>query len=442
VASLRARLLLAASLVLLVFIALCGAGLEKAFRDSALAAQEQRMQGLVYALLGAAEQEENGQLGMRGDTLPEPRLEQPQSGLEAALFDEAGALLWRSPGAADRLPLIVGPEIGAWQFERIGEAGLFALSFGLRWIGDDGLPQRYTIVVFESPVAYEEQLGIFRRTLWQWLLAAAAGLLAVLLLILRWGLHPLRRLAGELHGVETGRQTDIESRYPEEITPLAGALNAMIRSERNRQKRYRDALGDLAHSLKTPLAVLKGLQVSMPEPELQRQFDEQLGRMQQIVDHQLSRAAAAGPRTLVQKIAIKPVADKLAEALAKVYGGRRLRFQCEIDAALSARVDAGDLYELLGNPMDNAAKWARTVIRVRTRRESDALVVEIEDDGPGFPDETGHLLERGVRADSRHPGQGLGLAATAGIIEVYEGSIQLARSGDLGGARVCMRIPG
>jgi two-component system sensor histidine kinase PhoQ len=439
--SIRARLLLAASAVLLVFIGLSGASLEQAFRESALGAQEARMRGIIYALLGAAEPDDQGQLSLSVESMPEPRLRQPQSGLEAALIDDSGAELWHSPGGSHPLPMVIGPEVGKWKFERLGD-GRFALSFGLRWIGERDAPARYTVLVLEDPEDFEDQLAVFRRTLWAWLLGASLVLLAALLLVQAWGLAPLRRLVGELRAVEAGDAPQVGAAYPTELTPLTGALNAMIVSERSQLQRYRNALGDLAHSLKTPLAVLRGLAGDARiTAEPRRQLEEQVGRMQEIADHQLSRAAAAGRRALAQPVAVRPVAEKLVAALQKVYTERRLRFDVAVARPLRARVDGGDLYELAGNVLDNAAKWARQRVRFSATREAGSLVVAVEDDGPGFPADAERLLERGVRADSRVPGQGLGLASVKEIMQAYEGRITLERSAALGGARVVLTIP-
>jgi len=440
--SLQARLLLAGSFVLLAFIALCGFGLESAFTRAALDAQENRMRGMVYALLGAAEPDARGALELNDGDLPEPRLMRRESGLEAAIFDESGVVLWRSPSQSGALPVVIGPEVGKWKLERIGEVGRFALSFGLRWIVGEANPQRYTVLVLEEPQAYEEQLAVFRRTLWLWLAGAAAALLAALVLVLRWALRPIRLLVRELRQVEAGRQAQIERPYPGEITPLTGALNAMIRHERNQLQRYRNALGDLAHSLKTPLAVLRGLSGDARlDREAQRQLEEQIGRMQEIADHQLSRAATAGRRALAQPVAVAPIGQKLVAALGKVYADKALRFEADVAGTLVARVDSGDLHELLGNTLDNAAKWARGTVRLRAARRGSTFEIEVEDDGPGFPAEPERLLERGVRADSRVPGQGLGLSSVAEILQAYDGTIALGRSAALGGGHVALRIP-
>lgn len=440
--SIQTRLLLAASVVLLAFIGLCGAGLESAFRQSALDAEQNRLRGIVYALLGAAEQDEGSKLAITDADLPEQRLRQPDSGLEAAVLDESGAVLWHSPSLTDVMPLVIGADVGHWKFERIEDVGEFALSFGLRWIGEHQLPHRYTILVLEEPDAYETQLSVFRRTVWLWLLGAAVATLVALLMVLRWGLRPLSQLVRELKGVESGAQARIDASYPQELTPLTGALNAMIVSERNQLMRYRNALGDLAHSLKTPLAVLRGLAGETHWPaEPRRQLEEQVGHMQQITHHQLARAALAGRRALAQPVVIKPLADKLIAALGKVYAAKNLSFELDFAPDLTVRADSGDLYELLGNTLDNAAKWARSRVRLRAARNGARLQFDVEDNGPGFPAEAERLLQRGARADTRVPGEGLGLSAAAEIVQAYEGEILLERSADLGGARVVVFIP-
>lgn len=440
--SLRTRMLLAASLVLLIFIGLCGMGLEKAFRNSALDAQQDRMRGLVYALLGAANPDQRGDLTLNSGELPEPRLQQPDSGLAAGLLDETGQELWRSPSALAALPVVIGPEVGNWKFEQLGPNGRFALSFGLRWIAQNDTPRRYTAVVLEAPDAYEAQLRIFRRTLWLWLLGAAGGLLAALLLVQRWGLAPLQKLIGELRGVETGAQPQIDAAYPAELAPLTGALNAMIRSERSQLARYRNALADLAHSLKTPLAVLRGLDRHPQSAASSDQIlNQQIDRMQQIVDHQLGKAATAGRRALAQPITLLPVAENVLAALRKVHVVKQLDFRLAMARGLHVRMDSSDLYELLGNLLDNAGKWARGVVRLRAMREGANLVLEFEDDGPGFPEDAERLLQRFARADSQTPGQGLGLAAVAEMVKAYEGTIRLTRSAELKGAQVEVTMP-
>jgi two-component system sensor histidine kinase PhoQ len=441
VLSLRARFLLAAIVLLTGFVVLAGLALENAFRKSLLQAQEEKLQGLVYALLGAASTGADGELTINIDAVPDPRLRQPLSGLEAALFNESGHAIWSNSASVKDLPHESQPGIGEWSFARIDSANLFSLGFGLRWFDQEDDPRRYTAVVVEDAHAFDEQMQIFRNTLWGWLGGSAIGLTLALLALLRWGLAPLNLLARELQRIETGSQTQIEGQYPAELHQLAQDLNAMIVSERNQQTRYRNALGDLAHTLKTPLAVLRGVsEEDEVTGQVRSQLREQVGRMMRIVDHQLRRAAAAGSRTLSEPVVLRPLADKLCAALAKVYLDKGVSFDNAIDKNLRVRADQGDLYELLGNLLDNAAKYGRRRVRVSAIAGKSQVAIVVEDDGPGFPENPSMLLGRGVRADSHTPGQGIGLSVVDELVKAYEGRILFDRS-SLGGGKILVALP-
>jgi two-component system, OmpR family, sensor histidine kinase PhoQ len=436
--SLRTRLLAAASLVLAAFVLLCGFSLERAFQDSAEKAEEDELRGITYALLGSAEPDEAGQeFTIRSGDLPDSRLQQPQSGLEAAVLDEEGHVVWSSPSAGDDLPDLKSAEVGTWRFHRLSNPERFLLVFGLRWLDPNEDPQRYTVMVIENADAFREQVSAYRRTLWTWLVGISVALLIAQFLVLRWGLSPLRRLVAELRSIESGRQTAVQARYPDELTPLTGALNAMIVAERNQQTRYRNALGDLAHSLKTPLAVLRGLESDRgPSIESQRNLHEQVDRMQHIVDYQLP---AAGSRTLSEPVALQPLAQKIGVALGKVYAAKKIALELRLPPELRLRADEGDLYELLGNLMDNAFKWARAKVILHVTLDAGGATIAVDDDGPGFPDDVDSLVQRGVRADTQVPGQGIGLATVADLVKAYNGDLRLLRS-QSGGARVEVRL--
>jgi two-component system sensor histidine kinase PhoQ len=439
--SLRTRLLSAASVVLAVFVLLSGAALEEAFRSSAEEVQQDKLQGLVYALLGAAESGESEQLAIPEGSIPDPRLSRPESGLEALILDARGKVIWQSPNLAGPLPPLRAPEVGATLFSERPDS--FVLCYGVRWAADVGSapkPRRYTVAVIEDKSAYTAQLNTFRRTLWIGLGGAAVTLLVLQFAVLRWGLEPLARLAAELRRVEGGEQAQIESQYPDELNPLTAGLNAMILAERNQQSRYRNALDDLAHSLKTPLAVLQGLaEDHRATPELGDRLHDSVSQIRRLADHQLRKAATAGRRSFSEPVQVRPLAEKIGGALAKVYADKHIVFEYEIVPMMRARVDEGDFYELLGNLMDNAGKWCKNKIRVTARLRNRLLQVQVDDDGPGFPAEAANLLERGARADTKTPGQGIGLGAVAELVRVYEGSIQLGRS-ELGGARVEVQL--
>jgi two-component system sensor histidine kinase PhoQ len=263
-------------------------------------------------------------------------------------------------------------------------------------------------------------------------------LLLAQLLLLRWALAPLRGVAQEIRRIEDGRQARIEGNYPSEITGLTENLNTLIEQERVRQTRYKEALSFLAHSLKTPLAVLRG---ALSEPaRLPAAVQQQVKRMDDIVQHQLGRAAAGGATRFAPPILVGPILERIRDALGKVYADKGLALAVDCPADLAWRIDEGDLFEMMGNLMDNAAKWARQRVQVTVTRERAALRISVDDDGPGFTD-TEKVLQLHVRADERVPGHGVGLAVVNDLVASHHGELKLGRGG-LGGGQVQVVLPG
>jgi two-component system sensor histidine kinase PhoQ len=442
--SLNARVSLSAGLVLAVFVALSAFALERAFRDSARSARQDRLLAQVYLVMAAAEVDTQGRLTLSNGP-PEPRLDLPGSGLYATITDSRGSVVWRSRSAvALELPAAQPLAAGVQRFEQIATADgqpLFAQHFGVSWTTSGG-SYPFTFSVMEDLAPFEQQLNVYRHSLWSWLGAMAVLLLAVLWLTLRWGLSPLRRVANELGNLEEGRQQQLTGDYPSELRGLTDNLNALLVRERAQRQRYRDALADLAHSLKTPLALMRGsLREGPAAGGSERMLEEQIERMDRIVGYHLQRASTSGRRALAAPQPLRPVVDRLATALAKVHAAKPVDMQVEVDAGLRARVDDGDLTELLGNLLDNAFKWCAGRVRVRAALQDATLTIQVEDDGPGVaPPRAQEVLERGVRADESVPGQGIGLAVVRDIVAAYDGRIEIGHS-DLGGARVALTLP-
>lgn len=446
--SLNARLTLAAGLVLAAFLGLAGWALDRAFRDSAETAVRERLQAHIYGMLAAADLNAQGDIELPAD-LPEERFRRPGSGLYAQIIRQDGETEWQSSsllGQALPLPPHLAP--GAWQFDRLPareDIRLFRLGLGVAWdLGERSIG--FTFWVSESPDAYLAQVDRFRHNLWVWFGTLALGLLLAQGLVLRWGLAPLRRAEHDLAAVEAGTRDGLTGRYPRELRGLTDNLNALLRTERGRLARYRDALADLAHSLKTPLAVLRGATRQHDPETLEALVREQTERIGQIVDYQLQRAATSGRTTLLAPVAIAPALQRIVRTLEKVYAERRLEFAVEADAALQFRCDESDLLELCGNLLDNACKWAHRRVRASARIDDGAhgpaLLIVVEDDGPGVdPAQRSAVLGRGVRADSTVPGQGIGLAMVRDIAAAYGGRIEIDRSPTLDGARVQVWLP-
>ena len=431
--SINARTMIGAGLVLTVFLLLTGLALDRAFEDSALTSIQERLRGQLYLLIGETEVSDEGII-----SLPEKstlvRLNQPDSGLYAWVY-RGQKTVWQSrsvistkPHFHDDLPA------GEEQFELLNDAKGFAMSYGVKWqTGETSIPITFTLS--EDTSVFVDQINGYRRTLWGWLGGMAVLLLIAQLLVLRWGLRPLRTVANELAQIEQGKQEQLNSQYPAELQGLTGNLNALLTHERAQQQRYRHALADLAHSLKTPLAVLQG---AIDDPDTVR---EQSGRIQQSIDYQLQRAATAGRSGLNSPILLRPIIESLTNALQKVYADKQVQFKLNIPSDLTLRADKGDLTELFGNLLDNACKWCKKTIECHAQISNNDIEITILDDGAGIPDDKiEHILLRGMRADEAVAGQGIGLAVVKEITEAYEGKLILSNQTP-SGLLIKLRLP-
>jgi two-component system, OmpR family, sensor histidine kinase PhoQ len=436
--SIRARLFLGAALVLVAFMAGAGLAVQRAHADSVRAVHYGRLQGTVYLLLARAELDAAGALVMPPG-FAEPRLSLPGSGLYASIVNVNRNEQWSSASVVGvRPPFRRSLETGQWLFETVESGGraYLAATYAVNW-ATGPKPAPLVLSVLEDRVEFDREIVVFARTLWLWLGGAGLLLLLAQTLLLQWGLAPLRRLAIEIRRVEDGEQAAIEGRYPTEVSGLTDNLNTLIQQERVRQTRYKEALSYLAHSLKTPLAVLRS---ALDEPErLPEAVGQQVARMNDIVQHQLGRAAAGGAARFAPPVLVAPVLERIREALTKVYADKGIRIAVECAPDLAWRIDEGDVFEMMGNLMDNAAKWARQQVRVRARRESGRLRIQVEDDGPGFSD-TASVLQLHVRGDERVPGHGVGLAVVNDLVASHHGELRLLRS-DLGGGQVDIALP-
>jgi len=443
--SINTRLTLSAGIVLASFVILTAAALDRAFFDSARSAVRDRQLGQIYLLLAAAEVDAKGQISMP-KTLAEARLNVPGSGLYAQITSGNGDSLWQSHSVLGRkFPSPQALRPGEQRFGQIkdeNDTDFFVYSYAINWETESGILP-FTFHIAEDLKAFHAQIRHYRHSLWGWLGGMALLLLIAQAAILRWGLFPLRRVAIEVASIESGKQDRIQGAYPGEIEKLTNNLNALLRHERSQQTRYREALANLAHSLKTPLAVIRmASDGAENQSESSVAMEEQIERMDQIISYQLQRAATAGPSgMMVKPVVVLPVAEKIVAALKKVHHDKSVQIQLEIDAGICFRGDQGDLMELLGNLIENAFKWCHNRIRLSAGIKGNRLFLTIDDDGPGIPaGQVEQILDRGVRADQSVPGQGIGLAVVRDIVHAYAGSIQIGNGG-LGGASLILELP-
>jgi signal transduction histidine kinase len=261
----------------------------------------------------------------------------------------------------------------------------------------------------------------------------------------RAGMKPFGRLRKQLSGLRDGSGRRVEGIYPVEVQPLVNDLNSLLDHRERVVQRALAKAGDLAHGLKTPLAVLAqeadradaaGLR------ETASTISVQVERMRRQIDYHLAQARAATPGSVPgARCPVLPSVEGLTRTLLRIYAGRGLAIEADVQPAHSIRGQREDLEEMLGNLLDNACKWARSEVKIQSREENRVMVLTVDDDGPGLPSSMRPLvLQRGVRADEAAPGSGLGLAIVRDLAELYEGTITLEDS-PRGGLRACLRLP-
>lgn len=256
------------------------------------------------------------------------------------------------------------------------------------------------------------------------------------------GIAQLRQRLAAMHG---GAESRLVGTYVPEVQLLVDDLNQLLEQREQAVQRAVAKAGDLAHGLKTPLALL-ALEAERAsaagQEEVAAALREQVGRMGRQIDYHLAHArAAASGSGPAARVNVAEAADGLARTLPRLYADRHLSIDVRVDPAHTVRVPREDLEEMLGNLLDNACKWARSRVVIESALAGDTLLVTVDDDGPGLPAEMREkVLQRGVRADEKAAGSGLGLAIVGDLAEVYGGSITLSTS-PLGGLRAALTLP-
>jgi two-component system sensor histidine kinase PhoQ len=446
-------MLLSAALVLVLFLGIMGLVLDNAYRLSAEQSLSERLLLHIYALITASEEdEEQAVIALfLPEAVQEPLFNQLESGLYGFVFDEQGDEVWRSRSAVSIFPdgqavdrMLQTGLAGVEDFYQLDEPDVaepfFGLSYRILWQSSTG-EAAFTYVVLQDLKPFRNEVAAFRNNLWGWLIAGLLLLVTVQAVIMYWGLLPIGRLESDLKAIEVGNQAFLEGEYPEEIEGVTRHLNLLLHSERAQRERYRNTLADLAHSLKTPLAIISG-EIAKPDSaggSVRQTLDEQVSRMNDIVSYQLERAKVSVRGLLKESVEIAPVVEKLTAALAKVYPEKQPVFEVSLGSEKFPG-DERDLMELLGNLLDNACKYGRKRIRISASLDGDQLLMCIEDDGQGISAGAREIvLQRGSRLDTQAPGQGIGLAVVAEIVDRYQGTVTVGES-DLGGASFNIRI--
>jgi len=294
--------------------------------------------------------------------------------------------------------------------------------------------------VAQSRESLDAQVDVLRRTLVRSFALLGVGLVGLAALQTLYGLWPLRRVRLEIARLRAGRSARITAEMPDEVAPMVDELNALVEHNERQAEEARRHAGNLAHALKTPLTVIMNA-AAAGSPDLADTVVREARTMRRQVDHHLARARAVGRRGSQHSRAdLWPSLESVERAVARLY--RHVRLDLTGERELQVRVERQDLDEMLGNLVENAAKYGGGSVFVTIEQRGDFAVVLIEDDGPGIPsDERVRIFDRGVRLDSGKPGTGLGLAIVRDVAEIYGGSVSLEESEDLGGLLVRLSLP-
>ena len=432
--SLRRRLLCSAIGLIVVFFGVLGIVLTATFKDTVLSNSEDALRNQILLLMADIELEEDAIV--MPSRVAEPRLSQADSSLYAQISRPKKGIVWRSDSLLEDDLQISQPDLGEFRFaDRSDEKkSLLQMSFGVSWETEQGdVP--FVIHVAELADSYLNRVRRYERALWIWLGALGGALVMLLLAVLAWVLKPLRKVSTQVGEIEQGQRQRFDEDYPLEVSQLTQNLNQLLSFEEQRITRHKEVLGNLAHSLKTPIAVMSGLDYDNVGGN-RVQVNDQLDTMRNIIEYQLQSASAVGRRRFAKPILIAEQSRQVLSSLSKLHKDKQLEFVSDIPSDLVFYGDKGDWMELLGNLLDNACKWARSRVYVRLsalplddRQSSRAgIYLVVEDDGPGIDALVKKtVLERGVRLDSQTPGHGLGLHIVKGIVEAYEGDIEIDR---------------
>jgi len=436
-------MLASASIVVLVLLPIIGFILTNSFETRLTKAIEKELTAYSYSILAVSEVE-NNELYMP-EQLTENLFNVSRSGLYSAITavknnnsDNTDSILWQSKSLLTlELPLFeTSPKVGKSYFSTITLNNQehfiysYSVSFTKNLGENDAIEFPVTLHLIKSKADFNDAIGQFTLSLWQWLLLLMILIAVMQWFWLRWMFKPLQQLKEEVHEIEQGNIATLEKDYPVELHPLTKQVNLLLQTEQNQRTRYRNALSDLAHSLKTPLAVIQS------QDSEHQSTKEQLAIINNMIDHQLKRAQSAGEASWHLAINVQDVLEKLISTLKKIYLDKNVQFDLQCHEKASFRGDESDLLEILGNLLDNACKACNQHIAISVEQNSQQLSIIIEDDGSGIStDLREQIFKRGVRIDSYEQGHGIGLAIVRDLINSYQGDLLICESKKLAGAK-------
>jgi len=435
VRSISSRLLIGTSVFIAIFFVLLAVTISYSVHKRAEAARFDALKGVVYGILGSIDIDDNAKLTVSAGSLPDDALNRFNSKLYAEIISNDRSRLWKSNSSIRPLPQTNIRPINDWQFEKVAaqdSTELLRVQYVVAWELGNGEELPFIVHVAENVEDLSSQLRRFDRVLWFGLLAVAPIFPIVQWIMLRISLKPMRDMGQQIEQIEQGQRDSLSKEVPKELEPLTSGLNSLLGAERERHLRYRNLLGDLSHTLKTPLSVLHNM--GDTNTDSGRTIREQTQLMQSSLERYAQRASTQSPIYLSPSIRLAPCIERLTRSLTKLYDSQNVQFSVEVNNEFMVRIHEADLLELLGNVLENACKYGAHRITISL----EGSTLHVTDDGPGWPPgDLAHYLDRGARADTQTIGQGIGLASVHQIMTNYGGRVELSRAAN-GGAEVVL----
>ena len=439
--SLAGRLVVGAATIMIVGLIAGSFLLPQLYRSAIERRFDTELRYDLDALIAGIREEESGGITVESP-LPDARYANHLSGWYWQI-ERGTTLVAYSPSLeAYRIAGGAPPVRGENRFDNLEGPQAQQLRVVRRLVGFGDPPRDIVLLVAGDRREMEEDIAEFTLTIVLSLGGFTLVLLFMVFLQVRYGLKPLRGIPDALADIRTGRSDRLTGQFSTEVEPLAREINALLDHNAQVVERARTHVGNLAHALKTPLAVLAN-EAKSPTGDLGGTVGAQTEIMRQQVEHHLARARlAARAGILGARTSVMPVLEGLQRTLEKVYRADGVRLIVSGPADLAFRGERQDLEEMLGNLLDNACKYSNGLAEARVEKIGERFRVIVEDDGPGIPPEQRRsALKRGVRLDETAPGSGLGLAIVADIAEIYGGTVELGQSKELGGLGVTVELP-
>lgn len=451
--SLARRVLLGAGLWCLIVLLGGGLALSGLYRSQTQAILETDLDATLVDLSRSVDLDEEGYLIADEDRLPkDSRYNTPLSGHYWIILDVGPdgdvfadirpPSMWDgdAPVPAARLAKVLSSPGDTLYYTTVGPADdRIRVAARTIVLSDDG--SRTVLVAAKDLTATDQSAQRFMVLLLGAMAVLAAGVLFALVAQIRLVLKPLERIEADLADVREGSRQTLDQDYPDEVRPLTTELNKLIEHNRGVVERARTHVGNLAHALKTPLAVLRN--EATGETALDDVVRRQSESMSSNVDHYLKRAqAAARAELLGARSDVSEIVDGLVRLLNGLYGREGVTVSHVVEDSLVVRTESQDLEEMLGNLMENGCKWASSEVAVASEAgEEGWVLLHVDDDGDGLTKaQMESAIQRGVRLDETAPGTGLGLNIVSELSEMYGGGLELSRS-PMGGLRATLRLP-